>query len=565
MTPATFLENFEHLADAPNGVERLKDLVLQLAIQGKIVKQDPDDEPASLLLSKMEKERTRLIRDKKFKKTSVQLAVSSDEFFFPIPKSWIWTRLGEFGDWGAGATPNRKNPSYYGGEMPWFKSGELNNRYINQSREKITDLALKECSLRLDQPGDVLIAMYGATIGKIAILEVEATTNQAVCACTCLTGIFNRYLFILLKAYRTIFTGKGAGGAQPNISKYKIVRTPAPLPPLEEQKRIVAKVDQLMALCDELEEKQSRQRKRRINLNNSALDALLNAQDADECNEHWQRICDNFDLLYDHPETLGKLRSSILQLAISGKLVSNNPKNLSVDELKQEIQTSRKKGVKKAGRGKPVTRTLKDSELYDLHSNWNWKDIDEVTLVVTDGEHSTPPRVPTAGIPMATAKNVRDGFMDLTVTDYVNKETAEKCWKRCHPQHDDILMVCVGATTGRLTVIKNPDDFVLVRSVALVRPLADLILSEYLALSLRSPLGQKQIWDGVKQAAQPCLYINRIKGIMVPVPPYEEQVQIINKVDQLMTLCDELEHKLNKTQSKAEKYAEAVVAAMTAA
>lgn len=136
--------------------------------------------------------------------------------------------------------------------MPWFKSGELVADFISVSEETVTELALKECSLRRNKPGDVLIAMYGATIGKTAILNVEGTTNQAVCACTPFNGVFNKYLLLTLKAMKSNFIGQGAGGAQPNISREKIVATATGLPPLAEQHRIVAKVDQLMALCDQL-------------------------------------------------------------------------------------------------------------------------------------------------------------------------------------------------------------------------------------------------------------------------------------------------------------------------
>jgi len=239
MNHETFFENFELLIDAPNSVEELRELILQLAVKGKLVPQDPNEETASVLLEKIIADKKRLIKEKKFKKSQTLPEIKKDEIPFDIPKTWKWIRLNDVGDWGAGSTPDRKKSDYYEGSILWFKSGELNNGYINDSKEKITDSALNDCSLRLNKPGDVLIAMYGATIGKVAILEVEATTNQAVCACTCFLGIYNCYLFYLLKAYRRNFSNQGAGGAQPNISRHKIIHTVAPLPPYEEQQRIV--------------------------------------------------------------------------------------------------------------------------------------------------------------------------------------------------------------------------------------------------------------------------------------------------------------------------------------
>ncbi|CUH92300.1 restriction endonuclease subunit S [Herbinix luporum] len=234
-------------------ISKLRHSILQEAVQGKLVPQDPNDEPASVLLERIKEEKERLIKEGKIKKEKPLPPISEDEIPYELPKGWEWVRLGDIGDWGAGATPSRRNPKYYNGEILWLKTGELKDGYIDDSVEKITELALKECSLRLNKPGDILIAMYGATIGKLGILNVEATTNQACCGCTPFSQVYNRYLFYLLLSLREEFKGQGAGGAQPNISKQKIINTIAPLPPLNEQKRIVEKVDQLMALCDELE------------------------------------------------------------------------------------------------------------------------------------------------------------------------------------------------------------------------------------------------------------------------------------------------------------------------
>ena len=246
-------DSFDLLCSTPENVAALRKAVLQLAVQGKLVPQDPDDEPAGVLLERIEAEKQRLVEEAKIRKSKPLPMIKEDEMLFALPKHWEWIRLGQIGDWGAGATPLRSNSDFYGGSILWFKSGELNDGYIFDSEEKITELALQKSSLRISKPGDVLIAMYGATIGKLAILEAEATTNQAVCACTCFAGFYNRFLFLVLNAYKNHFTNQGAGGAQPNISREKIIHTVAPLPPLNEQKRIVAKVDELMGLVDGLE------------------------------------------------------------------------------------------------------------------------------------------------------------------------------------------------------------------------------------------------------------------------------------------------------------------------
>ena len=166
--------------------------------------------------------------------------------------------------------------------------------------------------------------------------------------------------------------------------------------------------------------------------------------------------------------------------------------------------------------------------------------IEEISHQITDGEHATPQRINERQVPLVTAKNVRDGSMDYEDTDWVSYETAGKAWRRCRPIPGDILLVCVGATTGRLCILREPKDMVLVRSVALIRPDSSVYV-DYLALTLRSPLSQKQIWEKVKVSAQPCLYINRIKSLSIPLPPLYEQRRIVAKVDDLMALCDQLE------------------------
>jgi type I restriction enzyme S subunit len=263
-TPEALADNWQRIAthfdvllDRPEAVDALEHTILQLAVRGLLVPQDPTDEPASILLQKIRTEKDRLITEKKIRKGKPLPDIGDEEMFFELPGSWAWVRLNSIGDWGAGATPSRTNINYYGGAVPWFKSGELTADHITESEETVTDAALRECSLRLNQPGDVLIAMYGATIGKTSILDVVGTTNQAVCACTPFSGISNSYLLLLMKAYKPYFISQGAGGAQPNISREKIIHTVIGLPPLTEQSRIVTRIEELHALCAELRQRLS--------------------------------------------------------------------------------------------------------------------------------------------------------------------------------------------------------------------------------------------------------------------------------------------------------------------
>ena len=232
--------------------EMMKKSILQEAVQGKLVPQDPNDEPASLLLKKISEEKKRLIKEGKIKKQKPLPEITEDEIPFDIPESWEWIRLGEIGSWSSGATPSRTKTEYYGGDIPWLKTGDLNDGYINEVPERITQLAMDNTSVRLNPIGSVLMAMYGATIGKLGIANIPLTTNQACCACIPYNGIYNRYLFYFLLGMRSTFIRMGEGGAQPNISKEKIINTIMALPPLEEQKRIVNRLDELFPIMNDL-------------------------------------------------------------------------------------------------------------------------------------------------------------------------------------------------------------------------------------------------------------------------------------------------------------------------
>ena len=248
-----------------------KSKILDLAIRGKLVPQNPNDEPASVLLERIRAEKEELIkqgkikRDKKesiifrgddnsyYEKIGNDIICIDEELPFDIPHNWSWCRLGNIGDWAAGSTPSRSYPEYYNGTIPWLKTGDLNDGYITNIPESISEEALKNTSVRLNPSGSVLIAMYGATIGKLGILTFPATTNQACCACSPLDGINNHYLFYYLLSQKDNFVYRSVGGAQPNISKEKIVTTLMPVPPYEEQRQILDKIDIFFDLIRDIE------------------------------------------------------------------------------------------------------------------------------------------------------------------------------------------------------------------------------------------------------------------------------------------------------------------------
>ena len=222
---------------AIKNISKVKSKILELAMQGKLVPQDRADEPAAEMLKRINPN-AKIITD--------------NPHSWNIPNGWCMTDLKSIGKWQSGATPSKLNPEYYGKGYPWLNTGDLNDGFITSIPKEITELAVKETSVKLNPKGSVLIAMYGATIGKLGILEIDATTNQACCACAnCF--IDNKFLFDFLLYYRPKFIQLGGGGAQPNISKVKIESTVMLLPPLNEQRRIVYKIEELYACLDKIE------------------------------------------------------------------------------------------------------------------------------------------------------------------------------------------------------------------------------------------------------------------------------------------------------------------------
>ena len=280
--------------------KKLRQKILDLAIHGKLVPQDPNDEPASVLLERIKAEKELLIKEGKIKRSKKTTKTSDTPHYenvpFEVPEGWVWTTLSEVGTWQSGGTPSRSNKSYYGGNIPWLKTGDLNDGLISDIPESITEEAIANSSAKINPTGSVLIAMYGATIGKLGILTFPATTNQACCACIEYEAVAQMYLFYFLLSQRTAFIEKGGGGAQPNISKEIIVNTYIPLPPLSEQHRIVAEIKKWFTLIDQIEQGKT-----------------------------------------DLQTTIKQTKSKILDLAIHGKLAPQDPNDEPAIELLKRI------------------------------------------------------------------------------------------------------------------------------------------------------------------------------------------------------------------------------------
>ena len=513
--------------------QQLKNSILQLAVQGKLVSQDPNDEPASILIERIKAEKERLIKEKKIKpdKNPSYIFRGSDnlpyekvgknepvciaeEVPFDIPDNWEWVRLGNVGDWGSGATPSRTNPTYYNGHIPWLKTGDLTDGYIYEIPEKITELALKETSVRLNLSGSVLIAMYGATIGKLGILTFPATTNQACCACLPYNGIYNKFLFYFLMAQKKSFIKQGEGGAQPNISKEKIVATLMPVPSLAEQERIVAKIEELMPLIEEYDKAETK----------------------------------NNELNLSFPD---KLKKSILQEAVQGKLVPQDPDDEPASVLIEQIRKEKEQLIKdkKIKKDKNESyifrrdnshyekigteeRCIDDEIPFDIPDSWEWTRLGTVLEKLTDGTHSTPKYVE-QGIPFLSVKDISQGNISFKNTKYITKEEHMELYKRCDPKMGDILLTKVG-TTGIPVIVDTDKEFSLFVSVAQLRFNHKFINPEYLKYLILSPLVQIQCRENTKGVGNKNWVMRDIANTLIVIPPFYEQKRIVDKLENLL-------------------------------
>lgn len=532
------------------GVSKLRELILELAVRGKLVPQDAGDEPASELLKRIQAEKAKLVAEGKIRKGQPLLPISEDEKPFELPLGWGWARLGLVGDWGAGATPLRSISSYYGGATPWFKSGELTSDFIDTSEETVTELALKECSLRLNQPGDVLIAMYGATIGKAAILKVPGTTNQAVCACTPFKGVFNRYLLVLLKAMRSNFIGQGAGGAQPNISREKIIATIAAFPPELEQHRIVAKVDELMALCDQLESEHNNATEAHEKLVSHLLDTLTQSQSAEDFSANWQRIAAYFDTLFTTEASIDALKQTLLQLAVMGKLVPQDTNDEPASDLLKKIRAEKDRLIKegKIKKDKPLAEIAEEEKPFALPSGWEWCRVG-LFINLISGQHLNPNEY---------SETYVDGMLPyLTgpadfgeIYPVASRYTYET---RALASKGDILITCKGSGVGKL----NRVDKISAISRQLMSIQSVGLGVEYLFLIMDSL--NAQIRSQIVGIAIPGISREDVTDAVTMLPPLHEQHRIVAKVDELMTLCDQLKSRLTEASQLQQKLADVLV------
>lgn len=559
MTVETFFANFGHLADAPNGVQKLRELILQLAVQGKLVPQDPSDEPASVLLEKIAAEKEKLIKKGRIKKGRKLSELDGEPYALPI--GWQWARLNDVYDVRDGT---HDTPKYVSKGFPLVTSKNLSSGKLDLSDVKFIseeDHSKIQDRSRVDKL-DILFAMIGS-IGNPVIVDTDidfSIKNVALFKFYSLDLSEPSYLCKYLVNVSNEMKKKAAGGVQSFVSLGFLRGYPFPLPPLEEQKRIVAKVDQLMALCDELEARQQKKQQGRVRLNNAALDALLTAREPDEFTDRWQRICTNFDLLYDHPETISKLRAAILQLAVQGKLVPQDPNDEPASVLLERLKAEKERLVKegKIKKQKKLPAIKDEEKPFELPVGWEWTRVWNVAEMITSGSRGWAKYYSDKGPIFVTMGNLSRGHYKLRMKTirYVNPPNTGEGSRTRLVEND--LLISITGDVGNLGLIpKGFGEAYINQHTCLLRFMPEC-QSRYFPEVMRSPLANLQ-YGAPQRGIKNSFRLGDVGEMIIPVPPLEEQKRIVTKVDQLMSLCDKLEAKLNQAHQHSENLMEATV------
>ena len=485
--------------------EQLKASILQYAIQGKLVEQRPEEGTGEELYQQIQAEKQRLIKDGKLKKEKPLSQIAEDEIPFDIPDSWKWCRLGALTyNWGQKTPDNR---------FCYVDVGSVNNISHTLNREN-TVVEAKDASSRakkIVKYGDVIFATIRPYLKNICIIDrdfpYEPIVSTAFAVMHCPEGLLNKYLYyyLLSPTFMSFANArdKAKGVTYPAIGEKDFFNGIIALPPIEEQQRIVAKIEELLPYVDRYA---------------TAYEKL-----------------EQFNAKF--PEDMKK---SILQYAIQGKLVDQRPEEGTGEELYRQIQTEKQRLIQegKIKKEKPLAEIVEEEIPFDIPTNWKWCRLRDICTKIVDGDHNPPSGVkyPTDFL-MLSATNINNGtLMDLNKVRYVTEEVFAVENQRTRVEMNDIFFTIVGSM-GRSCVYRGGYNLCFQRSVAV---LTTLVMPEFLKYVLDTPYIQFFMYANATGTAQKGFYLNQVENLVIPVPPLAEQRRIVAKLEEILPLCERL-------------------------
>ncbi len=520
------------------GIQKLRGLILDLAVRGKLVPQDPNDEPASELLKRVQAEKAKLIAEGKLKKEKLLAPITDDEKPFGLPKGWEWQRL----------TETYYSISPKGNQL---KGSEIREKgqypVVDQGQNYISGYT-DNSELLIEIPHSIIV--FGDHTTNMKLVDFNFVVGADGTKLLAPILIYPNYFFYYLSSYN--LENRGYARHFKVLNENLIA-----IPPITEQRRIVAKAHELLALCDKLEQQHGNAAEAHTKLVEHLLGTLTQAQNPQEFNSQWQRIYTHFDTLFTTEASIDALKQTLLQLAVMGKLVPQDPNDEPASELLKRIQSEKAKLIAdgKLKKEKPLPAINEAEKSFNLPSGWEWARLQEV-YDVRDGTHDTP-RYQEAGFPLVTSKNLYSGILDFSDIKYISESDHLKIKDRSKVDKGDILFAMIGSI-GNPVIVDTDIEFS-IKNVALFKPYsAELSDTSYLLKYLiKASINFREVAAG---AVQSFVSLGVIRNYLIPLPPLTEQRRIVAKVDELMTLCDKLKASIQQASQQQQQLADALVA-----
>ena len=568
MTDTLLLEYFDDLLVTPENAEQLNRTILQLAMQGKLIEQDPNDEPASVLLKKIKGEKAKLLKDGKTRKSKPLPDISEKEILYDLPVGWEWCFLDEVTIIIRGSSPRPIQQYISDHGVNWIKIGDTKNatKYITETEQKITKEGAKKSTYV--EVGDIILS-NSMSYGKPFIMKINGYIHDGWFLLKLLGNIDVDYFYYLLLSniVQTQFTDSAEGGVVKNIRSDIVKKTRLPLPPLPEQKRIVARVEEMFAQTRALAKELAHSQSELDGLNKSALSHLLASETPEEFNQHWDFIAEHFDLLFQAPEHVAPLRQSILELALRGKLTRREEGDEHAIELLRQIREE-KADLKDGGKltkAKESNLTKLDEQLYNIPEGWIWCRINDtgasINNAIVDGPFGSNLVLSDyddhGEYPVITISNIDRGF-DLGKLRKINQKKYEEL-KRSSVYPGDLLVAKIGSSWGKVGTYPLDMPVGIIPANLLKITVNSRLSKDYVRYFLQSKTQRKQLEKLVKFTAQPAFNVTAFKQLLFPLPPLAEQERIVKRVEQLLSLCDALETRLQSAEEERGRLVAAVM------
>jgi len=547
MKAERLLAHYERIADAPDAIARLRRFILDLAVRGKLVPQDLKDEPATECLKRIAEEKARLIKAGGLRKPRDLDGGNDLNEPFPIPLTWRWVRLDSVGAIVGGGTPPAADPDNFtepGKGVPWLTPADLGgylDLYISRGSRDLTEKGSQASSATVMPKGTVLFTSR-APIGYVAIAANPISTNQGFKSIVPYIADCSRFIAIVMRAFAPKIDAKAPGTTFKEVSGKIVAAVPFPLPPLPEQHRIVAKVDELMALCDQLEKSRTAREEIRDRLTAASL-ARLNEPAPETFQTDARFTLDALPSMTARPDQIKQLRQTILNLAVRGKLVPQDPKDEPAEEILKRLKPAPTSNVKQ--RIRETTGIERGNLAFECPNGWAWIKVQQAldpSRDISYGVIKLGSEPKSGGISTLRCSDVRAGFIDLSGVRKVD-EAIEADYVRTRLSGGEVVINIRGTLGGVALVSDDLKGFNVAREVAVI-PIARELSGSFVVYLMLSPYFWDHIQTNLRGIAYKGLNLGTLRELPIPLPPLAEQHRIVAKVNELMALCDRLEASL---------------------